>query len=176
MNDDEINSLRILYKNNLSAQRFFEWAASRQRDSADTDIDRISSVAKIARHEALALSRELQEIGIGKVIYGRRGAKTRIRWNYSLKSIGQSANISANSLKRIDPDELESLPADETNESENNRSDLEAIKNSPNENFISHPMWLRPGVRIEIKLPSDLTEREADRLSNWIKSIPFKTE
>jgi transcriptional regulator with XRE-family HTH domain len=37
---------------------------------------------------------------------------------------------------------------------------------------LQHSFHLRPGLRISIDLPENLTEREADRLARFIQSLP----
>lgn len=39
--------------------------------------------------------------------------------------------------------------------------------------LLSHLLWVRPGFQIELNLPADLTEGEAERLSIMIKALPF---
>lgn len=37
---------------------------------------------------------------------------------------------------------------------------------------LQHSFHLRPGLQIMIELPEDLTDREADRLSRFVQSLP----
>lgn len=39
--------------------------------------------------------------------------------------------------------------------------------------LLSHLLWVRPGFQIELHLPADLSEGEAERLSIMIKALPF---
>lgn len=39
--------------------------------------------------------------------------------------------------------------------------------------LLSHFIWVRPGFQIELTLPADLSESEAERLSIMVKSLPF---
>lgn len=41
---------------------------------------------------------------------------------------------------------------------------------------IAHRFCLRDGLEVVFDLPRDLTEREAARLRQWIKSLPFKQD
>ena len=39
--------------------------------------------------------------------------------------------------------------------------------------FLNHSLWVRPGFQIDLTLPGDITEAEAERLSVMIRAIPF---
>ena len=39
--------------------------------------------------------------------------------------------------------------------------------------MLEHQLWVRPGYRIELTLPADLSAAEAERLANWARSLPF---
>lgn len=38
---------------------------------------------------------------------------------------------------------------------------------------LEHQLWIRPGYQIELVLPADLSNAEAERLANWARSLPF---
>ncbi|MBT9583768.1 hypothetical protein IV102_10495 [bacterium] len=46
-------------------------------------------------------------------------------------------------------------------------------KKSQPKGLLSHFIWVRPGFQIELTLPADLSEGEAERLSVMVKSLPF---
>jgi len=39
--------------------------------------------------------------------------------------------------------------------------------------MLEHQLWVRPGYRIELILPADLSSAEAERLASWARSLPF---
>lgn len=39
--------------------------------------------------------------------------------------------------------------------------------------MLEHQLWVRPGYRIELTLPADLSSAEAERLASWARSLPF---
>lgn len=41
---------------------------------------------------------------------------------------------------------------------------------------VRHTFWLRPGLRVIIDLPPNLTYREADRFGRIVESLPFTQE
>ena len=42
--------------------------------------------------------------------------------------------------------------------------------------LLTHQLWVRPGFCIELSLPGDLSQAEAERLSIMIRALPFSYE
>jgi len=99
-----VAELRQLYREDGAARALLDWAARRTNDSAETSLDRVMRVAQIGRSEAVDLARTLGEIGCGEFIVGRKGWKSRIRWSYSLVSLGLAAQGQTAELKEVDPE------------------------------------------------------------------------
>ena len=106
------DSIRELYSIDENAKSFFDWAASRKNDAAETSVDRISEVVGISRGLANELAKAICEAGCGDYIVGRKGWKTRVRWNFSLRSLGATATTGVSRLEEIDPE----LQADVTDQ------------------------------------------------------------
>lgn len=107
--NDKIIGLRSLCLKSQGFVEVFRWAASRTNDARETNLDRIVQQAKIDRRMAVKFARALEELGCGNFIEGRRGAKSRIKWNYSLKSIGKAAQGQGDSLLEIASDTADDL-------------------------------------------------------------------
>jgi hypothetical protein len=90
MSDKIVRSLRAMYKE-PSAKAMFDWAASRERDAAQTTIAVISERAGLNEPDARALAYKLEELGCCKFILGRKGHATRVKWKYSLIGLGRAA-------------------------------------------------------------------------------------
>ncbi len=99
-------ALKELYEENPGARALFQWAAGRQNDATQTSIDRLAQKASVDRRKAIELARELERLGCGRFIMGRRGAPSRIEWQVSLKSIGRAAAGDAATLEAPDPELL----------------------------------------------------------------------
>ena len=80
-----------LYSEDADARQFFEWAATRKRDVTETSIDRMIQKLRIHRSTAISLARKLEEADCGEFVVGRRGSQSRLRWKYSLTSLGRVA-------------------------------------------------------------------------------------
>jgi hypothetical protein len=112
ISDHIIVQLQELYQANPAAKAFFDWAASRLNDAAETAIERIVQKARITLPEARRLGRALEELTCGEYIEGRKGHKSRISWNYSLRSLGAAAQGKGTELTDVDP-ELKEDTADQ---------------------------------------------------------------
>jgi hypothetical protein len=103
-NDIDVNvvkNLRALYKENDSARKMFDLLANRNRDIGATSVEWVMREIELWRADAVELLRKLDAAKCGTLYYGRRGAKTRIEWDYSCISIGQAAAGEANDLENI---------------------------------------------------------------------------
>jgi hypothetical protein len=101
------NDLQVLYGREEAARAFFDWAADRKNDAAETSVDRISQVTQDSYSEARELAKRLCEIGAGEFIIGRKGWKSRVSWKFSLRSLGQAARGDNVRLEEVDQDLIE---------------------------------------------------------------------
>jgi hypothetical protein len=91
-----IDLLRQLYRQSPVAQAFLDHVARRERDQSETKIDRIlvrlrAEKHDFPRHDIIALFRELEELGCGQFVEGRRGWPSRFVWSVGLRSVGSAA-------------------------------------------------------------------------------------
>lgn len=100
VSQDIIASLKEMYETDEAAKTFFDWAAIRRNDATSTSIDLLAQKADTDPRGAREIAKQLAEIGCGDFIVGRRGAKSRIVWSVSLRSIGKAA---AGKSREIDP-------------------------------------------------------------------------
>lgn len=112
--NSKVEDLKRFCREDEAAASVFAWASNRANDSAETSIDRLIRTADIERRQAIAVARELEDIGVAKFVTGRRGAKSRIEWLYSLKSIGKAAKGAIDVLEELDPDVLEDAREEQT--------------------------------------------------------------
>lgn len=107
---DRVRSdLQALRMRDAGAKAFFDWAANRTNDAAETSVDRISQKMQSSYAEARDLAKRLCEIGLGDFVIGRKGWKSRIRWKFSLRSLGKAAAGEDVPLERVDPLLLEEV-------------------------------------------------------------------
>jgi hypothetical protein len=162
LSDDLAPGLREIYERDDAARRLFDNFAKRHNDYRVTTVATAVRLTDTSESEIKSLFKELTELGVGKYMVSRRGSKSRIEWIYSMKNLGEYAQGKTFQLEPIN----NSLPDD----SETGLSDeLDADDNElPTHNYL-----LRTGLRIEFRLPADITAKEAERLALFIRSLPF---
>ena len=140
---------------------FFDYIAEQEHQGA-IDVETIKNVIRNQnRVDAIIVAQEMEKIGVGKFVIGRRGASTRLEWRFRSDSVGQVA--------RGDIDELVSLASEDEAGEESTINETSASAG-----YIVHSFRLRPEESVSFKLPSDLSQMEASRLSDFIKSLPFE--
>jgi hypothetical protein len=144
--------LRALYSADENARALFDWAVDRQRDVSGTTVDRICEITAANRNSAVELAKKLDEIGCADFVVGRRGAKTRLEWKFSLKELG---NVAAGHSNQLSPQE---------------DSD-EAVAASNLVEMRSYRFPLRSDLEISVSIPVDLNQREAQRLANFLQTL-----
>ncbi len=159
-----VRALKSLYLTDPTAKFVLDEFASRRRNQQKTKLDqlllRLSNAGKAAaRTDVIDVLRKLDEYGCGRFVTGRKGHPTRFEWQYDLVSVGKAAAGGTQDVEQIQPVE----------DDENGDEDA---TDAP-EGSIEHKYQLRPNWQIDLVLPSDLTAREAARLSEFIKTLPF---
>ena len=159
-----LKAIKTLYLSDSVAKSILDDFASRQRSQEVTKLDilllRLSNASKPApRADAINVLRKLQEFGCGDFIAGRKGHPTRFEWQYDLVSVGKAA---AGENQHVE--EIQSIAEVESGDDDT----ADGCGNT-----IEHKYQLRPDWQAEITLPVDLTAREAMRLSEFIKTLPF---
>jgi hypothetical protein len=91
-----------------------------------------------------------------------------MEWLYSVRSLGAAAQGVTGQPEAIDLTEIEDGEAEAENETL--EGDFEKW------DWITHTFQLRPDQRVTIKLPVDLTAKEAERLAGFIRQVPFSED
>lgn len=159
-------ALKTLYSSGPAAMAILDDFGARQRNQQITKLDqllwRLSSAGKeVSRSEAINVLRKLDEAGCGRFLTGRKGHATRFEWTYDLVSVAKVAMGEEQDVEAIQP-------------SEDLDDDSQVIGYLLPEGTIEHTYQLRPDWQVTVGLPSDLTAREALRLSEFIKTLPFE--
>lgn len=144
--------LRSLYHRDEAAVAFFDWFSSRGKGSRETKARVAADRTGREYSEIVELFRSFERLKLGRFLVGRRGAETRFDWDYDAKSLARIATGES--------DEPEGVAAD-------------APEDDEGEEMLEHSFNLRPDLTVALKLPENFTPREAERLSGWIKSLPF---
>jgi hypothetical protein len=148
----ETKALRELYTENEYAKAILDDFAGRTNRQSTTGVDQIMSrlrTAELPKWAVVKLFRRLGELGYGRFVVGRRGKESRFVWSANPIEVGKSAQGEDLAIT--------SLPEPEAAEVE----------------MVMHQFNLRPEMPVKIELPADFTEREAERFSQFLRSLPF---
>lgn len=150
--------IQHLAATNGAAGSLFTLFAKRQKDSRETSVERAARKAGVDYSSMLQVFRELDEIGVGRFIPGRHGHASRISWHYSIQSLGKIALGKGRKLDSVSPD------------AETEEPEASSLADGAE---VEHEFQLRSDLKIKFALPSDLSEREAERLGAFLKTLPL---
>ncbi len=153
----DVRKLKELYKKTPQARAVLDHLASRERNRSTTTVGRIQanvdpSGNSISRGDVIEVFRALEDAGCGAFKAGRKGWESRFEWTAQMVAVGQAASG--------EPVKVEEVTKDEA-------GDEEA------EITLRHSYHLRPDVSVTFELPRDLTPIEAERLAQFLRSLPF---
>jgi len=158
--DIDIDRLKELYQHNATARIILDQAARRRRNQTETKVDRILSLLKeegheISRGDIIDAFRSLEDLAAGQFVTGRRGWPSRFVWSVGMVSVGKAA--------AGEPQDIEQIPAEEMEE-------------PASADMLAHPFNLRMDLQVTLELPADLSRAEADRLANFVRTLPIESE
>ncbi|MEH2566748.1 hypothetical protein [Bradyrhizobium sp. AZCC 2289] len=142
---------------------FFDWASGVRSTPRETTFEELQAALKMTKSETREFAADIEAAGIGIRIFGRRGFKSRIKWEYTLQSVAKAARGMSESLELLSQG---NLPAAAES------SEAGGYSNHPND--ADHVFQLRSSRRVNFRLPKDLTAKEADRLAAFIKTLPLE--
>jgi hypothetical protein len=153
----DVRKLRDLYKKSPTARLIFDHLASRQRNRQETTVDRIHALIVSDRHdvdrdEVIDFFRELENLHCGDFLVGRRGHPSRFEWSVEMTTAARAAAGEVDHIPALEP---RTGPGPDAT------------------NALEHTFRLRPDFEVAMLLPSDLTPAEAQRLSDFIRTLPF---
>lgn len=153
-----LSALKALYQSDPVAKIMLDDFSLRRRGQTSTKLDslllRLSNAGNsVQRSDAIRNFRKLEEFGYGRFVEGRKGHPSRFEWQYDLETVGKAATGEA---ENVQPASVEVGGVDD-----------DAVGS------IEHPYQLRPDWQVRIILPADLTAREAVRLGDFIRTLPF---
>ena len=124
--------------------------------------------------DVLEVVKQLDGLGLGTYIQGRKGHKTRIEWvdGTCLSKIGEVAVPEVEALiaeldLRTGAAELSSVK-----HGTHLRSEQLALNIAP---VIEHSYQLRPGLYLEFAVPQDLSQLEAQRLAAFVGTLSMES-
>lgn len=165
----DMAAIKQLYTMDSVAKAAFDYFATRQRNGTVTKVNRLLAVLndrgnKASYGQVRDFLRNLGSLGCGAYVIGRRGQPSRLQWRVGMVSLGQAAAGHGTHVDQLTAEEVASA----NDEAEEQPAD---VVNS-DEMKVSYP--LRRDRHVEIILPKDITPTEAQRLSDFIKTLQFE--
>jgi hypothetical protein len=171
-NGPNVDAIKKLYTTNRVAKIAFDHFATKQRNKSATTVDRLRAVLvaqghEVSYNEIRDFLRKLANLKCGDYKIGRRGWDSRLEWSVGLVSLGQAAAGRHSEITRLTEEEAAESQKEDTEElaAAEVPVDTQDMK-------VSYP--LRPTRSVEFVLPKNLTAREAHRLAEFIKTLPFE--
>lgn len=166
-NAPSIDGIRAFYRSDSSAKAILDYCAGRKNNSSETKVDRLvadvghrEGEGTVSRSEVISTLRELEKLGCGTFVIGRRGQPSRFQWDVQMIALGKAAK----------GDELPILSQSESHEED----DIDIDDPDQEIRLIPHSYRLRRNLNLTLHLPDDLTGKEAARLGEFIKTLPFE--
>jgi hypothetical protein len=158
----DIKGLRRLYNKDVCARALLDHIADRKYNSAETTVDRLESVLSqdgdCSRREFVSALKELEKLKCGIFVIGRRGQASRFQWAVQMIEVGRAAKGEETPVPLL---KMEDAKPEEAAE-----SGLSA-------GTIRHAFNLRQNYTVTLDLPSDFNAKEAARLAEFVKTLPF---
>jgi hypothetical protein len=140
------------------------WKTYHQTTAEEVERDGV-----VDRHGAVELLKKLQRAKLGHYVVGRRGHDTRFVWHYDPKRL----------LEGVRERNNQQLGGSLQIKDENKFDLKESISNmttalpQSSRNTVMHKFMLRPDYEVALQLPADLAMKEVDRISAWLRTVPF---
>lgn len=175
----DVDKLKTVATETSSAKSVFKYLFDRRRGRQDTNIKRVQRIlkesgAEVTTNDISDVFRKLQDLGIGKIIFGRKGNPNRFIWTANLRSLREIIEGKSEELFKQRPTAKKfNLPklAVTTDKSSGNYSALQtpiagSQQTRPHSTFI-----VRKGA-IELEVPVNLTEEEAAGIVKLLSAAP----
>lgn len=159
--------LKQIVNSSDTATRTMLLLGLRERSRASTTLSSLKAELvemgeKVDDRDFIAFWKGLEQSGVGSIILGRRGGKTRFQWNYSLRQVAKASIDEAQApLKQIKPHPLALIKPhiDKANT---------VLKVATTPTVYQLPTTF-PGLRIEIKLIGT-----SDQVAQFKKNVVIK--
>ena len=165
----DIDGIKKLYIGKSVAKAAFDYFATRQRNRSETTVNQLLADLVARSHPASYVEvrdflRKLHRLNCGAYIIGRKGKHSRLRWSVDRVSLGRAAAGEPLQVEQSTDEEA----AGANDEVEEGKIDTL----NPDDMRLSYP--LRRDRHIDLIIPRDITPTEAQRLSDFIKTLQFE--
>ena len=160
-------ALRALIRATPELIALFESLARDGTKRRRTTVDELDQLISLDRQRLIAVLRELGEVGLGEFKVGRKGHPSRLEWSEDPRQLAAIAL------------ELAASPSQPTGEIAGPPPSDAAVPGDTTQlepgEVLEHSYVLRRDLRVRLRLPVDLTLREAECLGDWLRGLSFET-
>jgi hypothetical protein len=159
----DVGALRRHYRQDPGNKALYDYLAERKYSRSAITVDVLAGKTGLGRGQVVAFFKRLEELGCGRFVVGRGGHPSRFAWKVALADVGRAAAGQEVEVTNISEEDVGGDAAVDEDESESGE-------------LLEHVYRLRPqadGV-VAFKLPADLTDFEAGKLADYIRTLPFK--
>jgi hypothetical protein len=163
-----------------------DYLSQRERDprNAETKIGNLMThlAARGQQFEFAQLEGALkifQEAGCGAYQRGRPLEQSRLEWDLSAREIAQEVLLRiGNEIPNVSVRNDESANGVEQplETSRGAETPNGVVRAANDRGTITHSYQLRPGYSVSVELPANFTTKEANRLADFIRTLPFDSE
>jgi hypothetical protein len=154
------DDIKSLYAKNQTVAALLDILATKKRKRDVISVKYACQLTGIDYDDMEEALRALDAIKVGVFTNAYRDNYARLTWRFHPKSLAEAAT------GRGLPEELDVSEVEEVEDDE--------AANAAAPGDVRHDYLLRPDRRIVLTLPLDLTHREAERLGQFIQSLPLE--
>lgn len=162
-----LESLKQLTKHNRNANRLFEWLVDHESAVKVLSVSKAEAVLDIDYYELVSVFKELETIGAGNFIVGRKGHDSRFIWKYDTQGLGKINHKYSIGSLAFNPAFLSPVPSNA----------IEVLapskKKKDQENEITHTFNLRQDFAVEINLPINFDYDDCQRMKAWLDLLVY---
>lgn len=129
-------------------------------DIRRTKMGLIKRGEKIVDNDYKKFWKDLEALGVGSIVYGRKGNADRFEWHYNLKRIASAAidgtDIELNRIEIKDNQPTTKIP-------------IKLVKPGVTQRNVY--IMLRDGISLNLNVPSDLTKNEIDLIFKALSQV-----
>lgn len=158
--------IRKAYASDPMLKAIFEYSSGRERNAVEWPVERAErAIAEmgedVSRGAIVEAFRKLEDLGLGEFVVGRRTKPSRFVWRVPMIEAGKVAKGVSSALPIVDGIDEQS-------------GEMVLLNPHASRDAIYHSFNLRPDFVVSFELPRDFSNREATRLTEFIKMLPFE--
>jgi len=142
------------------------WLNGHEHSIKTLGVSKAEEFTGMEYYDLVSTFKELDKIGAGNFVVGRKGHDSRIVWKYDTKIIGEIGRNGFNIFHAISAGGLKGVP-------EGAVTLLDLPKPANKSGAIKHSLNLRKDFQVDLELPEDISELELQKLKNWLDLLVY---